>query len=188
VTGAAPADALTVNVATLLAEPAGSVRDVAFAGRAIDMGDDLTIARPIDARVRLTRTNRGIFVDGDVRTALAEACSRCLRPIEVELTGEIAEEVLPSIDLHTGAPIGPSGEPEAARLTDHHEVELEPLVREAIVLGAPIAPVCRPDCPGLCPTCGLELGSGPHDHEEEPIDPRLEVLRAFRVDGPSENR
>ena len=185
-TRADPRDALTVNVATLLAEPGGSVRDLAFEGLDLDLGAGLALARPADARVRLTRTNRGLLVDGDVRAVLAETCSRCLRPIEVGLRPEFEDEALQSVELATGLPIDHADEPEVARLTDHHEVELEPFIREAVVLAAPIAPLCREDCPGLCPECGQELASGEHDHEEAPLDPRLEALRAFRVDAGDE--
>lgn len=187
-TRAPASDELTINVATLLGEPPGSVRDYTFTGLAVDLGPDLALARPVDARFHLARTNRGLLVGGDVRAALAEMCSRCLRPIEVEVDTGFAEEALPSVELTTGAPIDASAEPEVARLTDHHEVELEPFIREAIQLAAPIAPLCRPDCPGLCPVCGEELASGPHVHAEEAIDPRLEALRAFRVDGDAETR
>ena len=179
-------DALTVNVAALLAEPVGSIRDLVFDGLELDLGDDLALAEPARARIRLTRTNRGLLVDGDVRATLAEACSRCLRPIEVTVEPEFEEEALQSVELATGSPIDHADEPEVARLTDHHEIELEPFVREAVQLAAPIAPLCRPDCPGLCPVCGEELVDGPHDHADEPLDPRLEALRAFRVDGGDE--
>ena len=175
-------DALTVNVAALLAEPVGSVRDLVFDGVELDLGEDLQAAGPARARVRLTRTNRGLLVDGDVLATLAETCSRCLRPIEVTVEPEFEEEALQSVELTTGTPIDHADEPEVARLTDHHEIELEPFVREAIQLAAPIAPLCRPDCPGLCPVCGEELTDGPHDHPDEAVDPRLEALRAFRVD------
>lgn len=185
-TPAHPRDPLTVNVATLLGEPGGSVRDFAFDGLQLELGDDLRLAHPADARFRLTRTNRGLLVDGDVRAILAETCSRCLRPIEVELVDAFEEEALPSVELSTGAPLDPTVEPDVARLTDHHELQLEPFLREAIQLAAPIAPLCRPDCPGLCSVCGDELGSGPHDHPGDPIDPRLEALRAFRVDAEDE--
>jgi uncharacterized protein len=182
VTRADPRDRLTVNVATLLGEPGGSVRDLAFDDLDLDLGDDLTLAHPASARFRLTRTNRGLLVDGDVRATLTETCSRCLRPIEVDIDTEFEEEALQSVELATGAPLDHADEPEIPRLTGHHEIELEPFVREAILLAAPIAPLCRADCPGLCPECGEELGSGPHDHGEADIDPRLEALRAFHVD------
>lgn len=191
------ADPLTINVATLLGEPSGSARDFVFTDLTLDLdrvgriadaidevpvADPPVLAEPVTARFHLARTNRGLVVDGDVATALAETCSRCLRPIVVALAAEIHDEALPSVELASGAPVDVSAEPEAARLTDHHEIELEPFVREAILLAAPIAPLCRPDCPGLCPVCGQELATGPHDHPEEAIDPRLDALRAFRVD------
>jgi uncharacterized protein len=99
----------------------------------------------------------------------------------------IDEEVLPTIDLASGlpVPVEEDADPEAPRLTDHHELELRPLVAEAISLAEPIAPLCEPDCPGLCPECGERLEPG-HAHEDTDIDPRLEALRAFRVDAGAE--
>jgi uncharacterized protein len=174
---------LIFPAAALLAEPPGSRRDYAFAVAGLDLGPDLVLVGPVSGRIRFSRTNRGLLVDGRVEAVLDEACSRCLRPIELPLDLRLDEEVLPSIDLASGRPVDPSLEPEIARLTDHHEVDLEPLVREAIQLAEPIAPVCRPDCPGLCPTCGEPLEEGSHDHDETILDPRLEALRSFRVDG-----
>lgn len=178
-----PADALVVNVAGLLGEAPGSHRDVAISGVSLDLGEDLVQASPLDLRARLARTNRGLVVSGRVRTSLADTCGRCLAPLVVPLDLPLEEEVLPSIDLQSGVPLDTTAEPEAHRLTDHHELDLEPLAREAIQLAAPIAPVCRPDCRGLCPECGADLNAGPHEHDAAPIDPRLAALGDFRVDG-----
>src|SRR4029077_672619 len=115
-------------------------------------------------------------------TALASQCSRCLRDIEVPIDVAIDEEALPSIDIETGAPLNIDAEPDVIRLNGRHELDLEPSVREAIQLAEPIAALCREDCPGLCSVCGADLSEGPHEHEAE-IDPRLEALRAFTVDG-----
>ena len=179
-------DPLTWPVAGLLAEPPGAARTYPMAGVTIPLDDDLRLADPIEGSVTLRRTNRGILVTARLTTSLAETCSRCLRDVVVPLRLEIDEEALPTIDLTTGHPVDLSAEPDAVRLTDHHELELEPIVREAVSLAEPIAPLCRPDCPGLCPTCGLELASGPHDHGDEDIDPRLEALRAFRAAAPDD--
>ncbi len=185
-TGVAASSELTFPLAALLAEPAGSRRDYAFQEIPLDLGDDLKLARPVAGRVRVSRTNRGVFVRGSVDTALALECSRCLRAIELPISVALSEEVLPALDIVSGKPLDPALEPEIARLTDHHELQLEPIVREAIQLAEPIAPVCRPDCPGLCPVCGESLEAGVHDHDDSPLDPRLEALRAFRVDADAE--
>ena len=181
--GHQPVEPLTFNVAGLLADPPGTTQDYALAGITVALDGDRRLSDPIEGRLRLVRTNRGILVRADLSTGLEAECSRCLRPIEVPLELRLDDEVLPSIDLASGQPVDTAAEPDAARLSDHHELELEGLVREAIGLAEPIAPVCRADCPGLCLDCGEQLETGLHDHPEEPVDPRLEALRAFRVDG-----
>lgn len=178
----APRDALVFNVAGLLAEPPGSTRDLAVDGVRLDVGEDLVLAAPLAVRVRVNRTNRGLLVRGALTASLADACGRCLTPLEIPLDLSLDEEVLPSVDLHSGVPLDTTAEPEAPRLSDHHELDLEPLAREAVQLAAPIAPVCRPDCLGLCPDCGGDLNAGPHDHGEAPVDPRLAPLAELRID------
>jgi len=174
-------DPLTYNVSGLLAEPAGSLREYRVDPVPVDPGEGMVLATPVSGRVRLLRTNRGLVVEADLRTALSGECARCLRPALTEVRIRLDEEVLPAVDLATGAPVSlEEGEdPETARLTDHHELELRPLVVEAISLQEPIAPLCEPDCPGLCPECGARLEPG-HGHGDGPVDPRLEALRAFR--------
>jgi DUF177 domain-containing protein len=174
---------LAWNVAGLLADDPGADRVYEVADVSIDLGEDLRLARPIDGRIRLLRTNRGILAHADLHTALALECSRCLREIEYPVDIRLEEEYLPALDMATGRPLPVDDEPDVARLTDHHELDLETPVREAIQLAEPIAPLCRPDCPGLCITCGLPLESGEHDHPNDDIDPRLEALRGFRPDG-----
>ena len=168
---------LLFNVARLLGEPRGSFRDLSFAGATIDLGGDLVLAEPVAGSVRAVRTNRGLVVTGHVSTALADTCGRCLVPVVVPLELDLDEEFLPTLDIATGQPLNRSLEPEVARLTDHHEMDLETPVREAIQLAAPIVPLCRPDCRGLCPLCGADRNLGPHSHPDAALDPRLEALR-----------
>jgi len=176
------AEPLTWNVAGLLAEDPGADRAYEVAGAVVPLEEGLGLAEPVAGSVRLRRTNRGILAEGRLSAALAAECARCLRPIRIPVDIRIDEEFLPALDLSTGRPLATEDEPDVARLTDHHELELGPLVRDELLLAEPIAPVCRPDCPGLCAVCGLPLDEGVHEHEIDEIDPRLEALRAFRVD------
>jgi uncharacterized protein len=181
VTGGDPDEGLlTWNVAGLIADDPGADRIYDINDAEIDLGEDLHLAQPIEGRVRLLRTNRGILAHADLHTALQLECSRCLREIDYLVDVRFQEEYLPAVDLATGRPLPVDDEPDVARLTDHHELDLETPVREAILLAEPIALLCRPDCPGLCINCGLRLDEGSHDHPDDAIDPRLEALRAFR--------
>ena len=170
----------TFNVAGLLGDGLGSDRTYDIENARVELPDELVLAQPISGRVRLARTNRGIIADARLSTALAGECARCLRSVTTPIDIVLEEEYLPSIDIHSGHPIDPSSEPDALRLTDHHELDLEPSVSDAISLAEPIAPLDRPDCPGLCVVCGLPLDEGEHNHPDDDIDPRLEALRAFK--------
>jgi uncharacterized protein len=180
-TAPAPDEPFVWNVAGLLGELPGAERSYAVDGATIDLGDDLRLVEPIAGRVRLSRTNRGILAGAELGTALDLECSRCLREIALPIRVDLQEEYLPSIDLATGHPTPADEEPEVLRLTDHHELDLETPVREAIFLAEPIAPLCRPDCPGLCIVCGGRLDEAAHDHPDDDIDPRLEALRGFKL-------
>jgi uncharacterized protein len=175
-------DPFVVNVVGLLADPVGTDRVIEIDAATIELPDDLRLSAPIRGRIRLTHESRGILADIELDTALAGECARCLRPASTPVEIRLEEEYLPSIDLATGRPVAADDEPDALRLTDHHEVDLGPSIRDAISLAEPIAPLDRPDCPGLCAVCGLPLDEGVHDHPEEDIDPRLEALRAFQAD------
>ena len=176
---------LTWNVAGLLGDDAGTSREFDVSDVTIPLDAGLALARPINGHVRIRRTNRGILADARLSAALQAECSRCLRPMEVPVDIAIEEEFLPSLDMTTGHPLSTDDEPDVARLTDHHELELEPLIRDELVMAEPIAPLHSPDCQGLCIECGLPLDEGTHDHPTDDIDPRLEALRGFKPDDES---
>ena len=182
-TGPSP---LVYPLAGLLGEAPGERRIFPVHGTVIPLPDELRLAEPLEGRVAIARTNRGVLVEAHLETALEGACARCLRDIEIPIEVQLEEEALPSVDLASGAALDASSEPDVARLDDHHQLDVGALVGEAISLAEPIAPLCEPDCPGLCPTCGQRLGPGHEAHPDDDIDPRLDALRAFRVDGSDE--
>ena len=189
VTAAEPGDGpLVWNVAGLLADDPGAERVYPVAGATIDPGDGLRLAAPIDGRVRFMRTNRGILAYTDLQTSLALECSRCLRDVVLPVDIRFQEEYLPSLDLATGRPLPTDDEPESRDCPTITRSTSRPPVRDAIVLAEPIAPLCRPDCPGLCIVCGGRLDEGAHDHPVDDIDPRLEALRAFDPDAARSSR
>jgi uncharacterized protein len=178
---------LTFPLAGLLAEPPGSERRYDIHGATIELPEGMRLVEPLDGELRVSRTNRGILVDATISTAIAGTCSRCLRDIDVPITVRIRDEALPSIDVATGHAIDASDEPDATRLSPHHELDLGTLAAEAVSLEEPIVALCEEACPGLCVECGERLGPGHVAHETDDIDPRLAALKGFRVDADGES-
>jgi uncharacterized protein len=172
---------LSYNVTDLLRSAPGTSERFDVAVPNMSIADEVKVVQPVRGEVRLTHSGRSIIVQGQVNTVLAGRCSRCLRPAEATVSVDFEEEALPATDVDSGAPVDHSAEPGRLRLSDHHELDIEPAIRDAISLAEPIAPLCRPDCPGLCKVCGLDLASDvSHSHPDNDIDPRLASLAGIR--------
>ena len=169
---------ISFNVAGLLHEPSGTIRDVRLRDRYVTLGQDVELAGPLDADLRLQRTNRGILVRGSVRAPLRRTCARCTDAYVEDVRVEFDEEFLPSVDPETGAPIHlEAGEEDTAlRMDERHEIDVGAVVHDELALTEPMHPLCRPDCAGLCVECGERLDAGDHSHGGEEIDPRLAGL------------
>jgi uncharacterized protein len=164
------------NAAQLLVEHLGSTRQHEIDEPAYEIDDGVRAVAPVQGQVKLTRTNRGILADARVETKLHHECSRCLEDILTPLSVRFVEEFYPTVDLRTGMP---AQRPEGGMgfmMTEAHEVDLTEPVRQSVLLELPMKPLCRPDCAGLCPTCGKNRNEGPCGCREEPSDPRLAVL------------
>lgn len=168
------------NVAGLLREPPGTVREYRLRDRYLSLQPDVELAGPVSGLLRLQRTNRGILVRGTLSGDLRRTCGRCLEPYVETATIEVSEEYLPSVDPESGAALpGPDRDEVVRAIDDHHELDLTPVFREEFALTEPMHPLCRPDCAGLCAECGERLGRGHAPHANDEIDPRLAGLARF---------
>ena len=141
-----------------------------------DLGIDVLGVRegsPVELDLRLEAVMEGVLVSGTARVHVVGECARCLDPLEHDLEVELQE--LYTYDDEDDEPVEGMEDEEVSRL-DGDLLDLEPLVRDAVVLSLPFGPLCRDDCPGLCPDCGARLADDPgHDHGER-IDPRWAAL------------
>ena len=131
-------------------------------------GSEVPSGRDVDLELVLEAVEGGIVVAGEARAPWRGECRRCLGPVEGEVTAEVDE--LFATDFEEGETYPIRG--------DH--IDLEPLAREVLVLGLPLAPLCRPDCAGLCPTCGADLNLGDCGCPPVDADPRWAALDALR--------
>ena len=174
----------------LLGRQPGSMRQFETEVDAPDQLSSPVIGVPVGVKiqldVRLEAVMEGVLVTGTVRGPLHGECARCLASIEDTANAEFQELFhYPDEDGASGAvndaPTGTEqDEEEDYYYLEGDWVDLEPLVRDAIVLALPLSPLCRQDCPGLCAECGARLAEvGPEHRHEERIDPRWAELRSI---------
>jgi uncharacterized protein len=120
--------------------------------------------------LRLEGLHDGILVTAEVDAVATGECGRCLDPVTIPVRVDIQE-------------LFGYSEAEAVDYTvrDDH-VDLEPVVRDAVVLALPFQPVCRPDCPGLDPVTGEKLTAVPEQESRVVLDPRWAALEGFAND------
>jgi len=150
---------MQINVAQQLKGAIGSVRDYEVSG-IIDVSGDGN-AVPVQGKVYLTRTDRGILVKGVLDTEVELTCSRCLSLFSCPLTLNIEEEYFPTSDVVSGASLSPPDDPDRFTIDERHVLDLTEALRQCALLAIPMKPLCQEDCAGLCPNCGHNLNLGP---------------------------
>jgi uncharacterized protein len=125
---------------------------------------------PIEFDIRLEAVVEGVLVTGTAQAALEGECVRCLDTIRSKITADFQELfVYDDEDRDTE-------DDETSRL-EGDLVDLEPLLRDAVVLALPFQPLCQDDCPGLCAECGARLADDPDHRHEAAVDPRWAALQ-----------
>jgi uncharacterized protein len=117
--------------------------------------------------VRLESVMEGVLVSGTAAAPITGQCARCLDPLVDRLEVELVE-LFAYPDTATDETTDPD---EVSRVVDGL-VDLEPVVRDAVLLALPQAPLCSENCLGLCPECGVKRAELGTDHRHERMDPR----------------
>ena len=131
---------------------------------------------PVELDLRLEAVMEGVLVTGSASAELAGECARCLEPIDDEIDVTFQELFVYDDQGYS------SEEDDGVSKLEDDLLDLEPLLRDAVVLALPFQPLCEDDCPGLCPECGARLKDDPDHAHEEPIDPRWAGLAALQHD------
>jgi uncharacterized protein len=164
----------------VLGRQPGTFRDETRTARAPEgVGSGLVLV-PAGADVtldlRFEAVSEGVLVTGSAVAPLSGECARCLDPVSSTMEVSFQELYL----YHSGS--DDSEDDGEERFLDGDMLNLEPAFRDAVVLAMPLSPLCREDCAGLCPECGLRLAEAGPDHRHgDDADPRWAALRRLDV-------
>jgi uncharacterized protein len=123
----------------------------------------------IELELRLESVMEGVLVSGTARATMTGECGRCLDPVSDELV----------VDLQELFSYAPEDDEEPKMVEDL--LDLEPTLRDALVLEIPLTPLCNDDCSGLCAGCGARLDDVEPGHTHEQADPRWAALAELRT-------
>ncbi|WP_432138913.1 MULTISPECIES: YceD family protein [unclassified Streptomyces] len=159
--------------------------------RTVDAPKDLGIqdvvgvpeGAPVELELRLESVMEGVLVTGTARARAEGECVRCLEPLQLDVEADFQEMFsYPDADdrgrVHHAEPGDDAEDDEDRLFLEDGLFDLEPLLRDAVVLALPMQPVCQEDCPGLCSECGERLADDP-DHHHDAADIRWAALQGL---------
>jgi uncharacterized protein len=169
-----PRSPLVIDTRELGRRP-GSMRTLS---RSFPAPGDLTVdvvgvpqGSPVDLDLRLESVMEGVLVSATAQAEVMGECVRCLDPIT-----DSVEVTLQELYAYPGRERDVADDDAELPVLEGDLIDLEPVLRDAVVLALPLRPLCRDDCPGLCAECGARLADDP-DHGHDAADPRWAVLQ-----------
>ena len=145
---------------------------------------------PVDERIRLTEpaTVKGkvrlsgneVFVNGHIDTRAQVECDRCLQQIELPVSADFALEYITGSDYESSNLAELTEDAMAVSVFDGETIDVDEIVKEQIVLAVPTRVLCREDCKGICPECGIDKNTGECQCVTDDIDPRWAALKNLK--------
>jgi len=146
---------MQLNVLSQLRQSIGTVATLSLDEPIVRL-DEVTL-RCLTGSLTLLRTDRGLLASFEGTSYVRERCARCLAETDCEVDIRFIEEFVPVTDATTGARISIAHDEDTYRIGPAFVLDLRDALREYLLIAEPLKPLCRPDCAGLCPTCGANL-------------------------------
>ena len=159
----------TINVGFLVKAEPGFEREFEFELPEVFLPPD-TQLQNLRGKATIGRTPQGLISDVAVSAQTPSECARCLTPLNQGIATEFTE--LFALDER-------SMTDSQLLLPKNHQIDFAPLIREYLILDMPISPLCKTECLGLCPECGINRNEEDCGHVQESIDPRFDALKDF---------
>ncbi|WP_073996544.1 YceD family protein [Arcanobacterium urinimassiliense] len=141
---------------------------------------EIPAGTPLEIDLQLQLISEGVLVQGSIKVEARGKCARCLDPLQIFLDERVSEVIFTPEEIARLLAEGDSEAQDFPAIQDG-QVDLEPLLHDVVVLALPLRPLCRRDCPGLCPGCGEKWDDLPDSHHHEVLDPRFAVLEELRA-------
>ncbi len=138
---------------------------------------DLRLSGPAQIRGRIRRKGEEVELIGELSAPVEAVCARCLQPVPVPIAAQLSERFVPAVSWRNEEQHELIEEDLNLAVFNGESIELDELVREEILLAMPAQVLCREDCLGLCPVCGIDRNVSQCDCESRQTDARWGALK-----------
>ena len=142
---------------------------------------EVRLAEQAEVRGRIRRAGKEVELQGKLHTKIEAACDRCLRPVELLIDTEFNERFVRVVSWAAEEQHELQAEDLNIAVFDGEGIELDELVREELLLALPVNVLCREDCQGLCPVCGIDRNLSNCQCESDTVDSRWQKLKELQM-------
>ena len=141
---------------------------------------ELKLIEAAEIRGRFRRKGEEVELRGELEGKVGAACDRCLQPVEIPVRSEFRERFVPAVSWRAEPQHELQEEDLNLAVFDGEAIELDDLVREELLLAVPAHVLCREDCKGLCPVCGIDRNRSSCQCEAGAADSHWEGLKQLQ--------
>jgi uncharacterized protein len=142
---------------------------------------EVRLAEQAEVRGRIRRTGKEVELQGKLHTKIEMVCDRCLQPVELLIDTEFSERFVRAVSWAAEEQHELQAEDLNIAVFDGEGIELDDLVREELLLALPVNVLCREDCQGLCPVCGIDRNLRNCQCESDVVDSRWQKLKELQM-------
>jgi len=141
----------------------------------VDERVNLIAPAAVNGKVRLSGNE--VFVNGHIDTRAQVECDRCLKPVELPVNVDFTLEYISGSEYEASQTAALTEEEMSVSVFDGGAIDVDEIVKEQVLLAVPTRMLCREDCKGICPDCGIDRNTGECDCITNEIDPRWAALK-----------
>ena len=139
--------------------------------------DRVNLSAPVNVNGKVRLAGTEVFVNGHIETRAEVECDRCLTPIELPVNVDFDLQYITDRAYESSGAVELTEEELSVSVFDGEAIEVDEIVKEQILLAVPTRTLCRPDCKGICPDCGIDKNTGDCACGANEVDPRWAALR-----------
>jgi len=141
------------------------------------LDDRMSLVEPVEVSGKVRLAGAEVFVNGHIETRAQVECDRCLQRVDVEVKADFALPYITGADYESSGTAELTEDEMSVSVFDGESIDIDEIVKEQILLAVPARMLCRPDCRGICPECGIDKNTGDCACVTDEVDPRWAALK-----------